>query len=965
MIKILRLSGTRLVKIIDGNSEYFLDLEDNDDYNVYEQLIDGDSEFSIKTVNKSNDNYDELLNEANAYMLSRAGVNPDQDYASNPSTADDAMDDQHQDPAEEQGGIPFSADDQPVNEPPVDDVIVDEDELLDDDERKLLNRIKRSVSAHKKGVVITSAVVAAAVLAGGAGFAIAKNAKNTSKLSQKASASDASEKHSDENILEVLVKNKGLDKAIEEVFKDNAAAKEFYGTLYTALHNFNLNASGADFVLNKDKDSNSALRFTYEEIMSAMLALNDYSEEELYQIFGNTELKKEKLVEDYQSFLEKVIIYSMNGKKALGVDKLVRNSSNKILVRQFESAISAFNQNVNSDNANRIIKYFDYYIADTSNHYVFDKDIFAINNMDSKVFENFKNSGLNRYELDNTSSNYVRNLCIKMVSGFRFANSQGDYKKYRTLNLDSANFDELFSSNKGSHVRKGGSLEDYFVAGDSDNSEIKSSMMPIVDTLGCSDNLVYEHLESIVNSLKSIQDKQNSRQQLLSGELIDLDEFDLADAVLDGLSSSEKSQIESKESTKKLAIKYADIITVQNDAIKLLLNKYFSEFESKTFEYNHKLLDQTGKETLNFNDLDELFNNRIRGYTKVADDNKSVEKGDSSQTRESVTTRTTTNTEKVDKKDLTQEEKKEAEKQEKEIDKNTYQVTINGKTFDSGDKSRAAKQGYDDAVKYANAEVGSYSHADIVWVINSEKSVVINTDETLFDIAVNTYAFKGVAITSSDSQIQARLASDLAKFKNNNNAGLASSYEEGWLGAINQILSTAVNKGAIVRSEAEAEYQKALEEANKKDNDNNNNNNNNSDNNNYSNENNGNEGNNTGNNSGENNSGTTSDDDERTEELDFSDNGSTDEPAGPADPESIDGIDVENVDENMNPHIPTSVEGFEDVYDPDGTYDFGQRNATGEVSDEESVDYTGWEEVYEDFGKTDEEEEYVKVLTMY
>ena len=105
---------------------------------------------------------------------------------------------------------------------------------------------------------------------------------------------------------------------------------------------------------------------------------------------------------------------------------------------------------------------------------------------------------------------------------------------------------------------------------------------------------------------------------------------------------------------------------------------------------------------------------------------------------------------------------------------------------------------------------GSYKHGDIINRVNPEYPSVVPVDETLFDIAVNSYAFNGTAINSSDSQIQARLASDIAKF---GNSEYTDAYKEGWLQGIEQVLSSAISQGAIVRSEAEELYKQAQQAA--------------------------------------------------------------------------------------------------------------------------------------------------------
>ena len=818
MVVIERIIGTDYCRVITKDGESFLDLSVQEDKREYERIINeaDKDELQIGHISLMDSNYEDMKKRAEEFC------NPGVAFSDGPideteeeleNTPEEISEEDTEEISEELPEENFediSEDD--LEENIEEDHLDEEEEIFEDldqpeeederERRRVERSVRRSIAKHSKGLKIIAGVALLASIVG-IGYSCSRK---QNKTKQQALANNESSR-SIADTLQNVYTNQGMAEAINRAFANNETAKEFYTTLYETLNTLNLNASKDSFVNGADKDANVAMRFTYKEVLSAMLALNDYTEEDLYKIFGNTELNKEELVENYENFINKMIIYSMNAKEPSGVDRLIKDEGNKTLVKLFDSAIATFNKNVNHENADRIIRYFDYYVIQTSNKNVYDKDIASINSYTSDEFASYKASTSDRKTLDDKTSDFVRHLVINMVQGYMNANSQGEYKDYRIVSSEPSNFDNLFTSDRYAQVQKGTNMEDYY-AKENDKD------LSIVETAGCTTEKVITHLGNIVDSLNTIQKSQNDRLLALATELVDSKKSDLADLAIDGLTEEEKDQIASDKQGKDIIAKYFDIITVDNTAIDFMLGKGFEQFEQKTFKYGDV------NEQTTYNDFAQLFNTRVRGYTKVSVDNKNVNGLDS--TKEEAKTETRTETKEVSESELTPEEKASAEKQKDEIDKNEYQVSIGEKTFDQGEASRAAKAGWEDATNYAVNETGSYKHGEIINRINPDYPTVVPVDETLFDIATNTYAFNGVAITSSDSQIQARLASDITKYANSD---YKDSYKEGWLQGIEQVLSSAVSQGALVRSEAEELYrqaQQAAEEKNSKSNNNSN-----------------------------------------------------------------------------------------------------------------------------------------------
>ena len=732
--------------------------------------------------------------------------------------------------------------------------------------------------ALKVGAIVAGSAAGLAALTAG-GCALIKNHK--AKV-----ATNNTNTNTNTSIDDLDITDENFNEIINERFANNESARVFYTALRDSLVSMNYAAAGPNFVVEKDKETLSVLRFNHNEIMAAMIALNNYSAQELQDIFGDYPLSKEEVFENYKSFINKMSIYYMNAKEPLGISSLIRDEANRTLFEQFESAIITFNGDLSNKNADNIIRLFEYYIVQSSTDYVYTADINEINNMSSAEFDAYVKKmnadgkdSTDRLELDTVTAPFVKHLIINMVQSYRNANSQADYKTYRTVSSTAGNFDKLFTTDPLAQVQKGQVLDEYFTRADEES-------LSIIETVGCETSKVEKHINTSVDALSELQSKTRTE---IAALLADAGLSDLADKVLDGISKEEYQELRANDKASEIL----DSKLGSSELESLLLTVTFSKFDDETFELKHGYMDESGKGILRGDDaaLATLFNNRVRGLEKI----KGATSYDSTQKENSTSTTVVTQTteSEVDYSDLNDEEKASVKDQEEEIKDNTYQVIIDDKTFDQGDASKAAKAGWEDGTSYANN--GSYSYHDVINNVNPDAPSVVPTNGSLFNTAANAYAFEGVVISTSDSQIQSRLSSDLAKYVSSNSGDYSDSYKEGWLLGVQQVLDAAVREGALLRSEAEEEYRKAKDAVDKL-------------------------------NNGQ---------DEEKED---------DQTVGTTEKEDdFDGLDLYDPDDEiLNPPILDSVDGIDDVYDPefDGTDNSYIAFTEEPTFDDEYVAYT-------------------------
>ena len=647
------------------------------------------------------------------------------------------------------------------------------------------------------------------------------------------------EKQIDNNKTDVIndidYDNATIDYLLNVLPTDNAR-RVFFETVDSVLESVNkITLDKEVFALDADKDA--VLEFTTDEIISAMLVLNNYSQDELKEIFGNYELDSDKILSNYQSFATKMSIYAMNGKAPSTISNLITNEENRNWFESLENAIVKFNKKQNNKNADKLIRTFAYFYTHGIN-------------------------GTDNLENDESSLNGVKNLALNMMKGYYDANTQNEYREYLTVSTAPSDFDDKYRDNELSQVQKGETLK--FYLNEADNGV-------------CTISVIKNNIESLVNNLRDGQSEYDMVIMNFSEAILDSDNVELAKDVLEeGLSKDVLSAFDNASGKTKNIL---ELYRTELAGIDSALPSYLQIVTALNREYGP------------FEEVkdDVLYNNRIRGVEKIdsiTNSNSITKEEWNSMSKEEkkeyakengtvVSTKKENKKEKVDYEDLTPSEKQEADKQKEQLN----EVQIGEETY-KGDTTSAAKQGFKDATSYAE-EKGAYNHADVYNKVNPKYPTKVPTNGTLSNIAQVAYAFNNETITINDSQIQARLAKDVAAYKKTTkDEEMIKAYKSAWISAMNQKLSSAISQGKVLRKQAEEEYEKAQEAVNKK---------------------------NESNTKGE----TTTKKEEQTA------NKKEEETTKDNTPVVTEKENENVVDPNLNPDIADSDEGFEDIYDED------------------------------------------------
>lgn len=514
--------------------------------------------------------------------------------------------------------------------------------------------------------------------------------------------------------------NKSFESLMNSMKKDDER-RVFAENVFSVTEALNSKALDKN-VFALEEDGEATLHFTYDEVAAAKLVLNNYTSEEMYEIFGTDEIDTNDIMAKYQSFTTKMSLYAMNGKAPSGVASLIENEANRTWFEKIENSIVEFNKEPNSTNADKVIRTFAYFY----NH--------GINGSDGIEIEK-----------DEATLACVKNLAFNMIRGYRDANGEKDYQQYLVVSTEPGSFDDQHRTNEDSQVQKGERLSDH---------------IKIAESGPCTIQNVRSHIESLV-------------ERLATGRIEKKDK-------------KEKSSRPSYTEIRKAA--------------------------ASTIGSNMKTKD------------DVLYMNRIRGlirinskdgseYTvskKVWDKMTPEERLDFAKKNGKVISNTKkTTTEKIDKSELTDKEKEEADKQK------TYEV--NGHRFNSVETAEAYKQGYLAAHNYANEE-GAYKHSAIYNAIDVDNPYVVLEEDagTLNDVVKNRYAYEKRETLLTDSQIQRRLEKEVKNYRNsgsNVNDNMVNAFMLGLTDGISDALEADMKNGELERKEAERLYKEAQEEA--------------------------------------------------------------------------------------------------------------------------------------------------------
>lgn len=317
-----------------------------------------------------------------------------------------------------------------------DDEVENEDEL---DTRA--DKLEKNYNKKKAAAKIAIGVAAGVLGATGIAAAVTSCNKNTNKNKNEEST------------------NKSFESLMNSMKKDDER-RVFAENVFSVTEALNSKALDKN-VFALEEDGEATLHFTYDEVAAAKLVLNNYTSEEMYEIFGTDEIDTNDIMAKYQSFTTKMSLYAMNGKAPSGVASLISNEANRTWFEKIENSIVEFNKAPNSTNADKVIRTFAYFY----NH--------GINGSDG-------------IENDEATLACVKNLAFNMICGYRDANGEKDYQQYLVVSTEPGSFDDQYRTNKESQVQKGERLSDH---------------IKIAESGPCTIQNVRSHIESLVERL--------------------------------------------------------------------------------------------------------------------------------------------------------------------------------------------------------------------------------------------------------------------------------------------------------------------------------------------------------------------------------------------------------------------------------------------------------------------------------
>lgn len=308
----------------------------------------------------------------------------------------------------------------------------------DEDSKDIEEKLEKKYDNKNKAII---AAIIGGTVAAGAGIAAIANScdRNTGK--------------------ETDFTNKSFESLMNSMKKDDER-RVFAENVFSVTETLNSKALDKN-VFALEEDGEATLHFTYDEVAAAKLVLNNYTSEEMYEIFGTDEIDTNDIMAKYQSFTTKMSLYAMNGKAPSGVASLIENEANRTWFEKIENSIVEFNKAPNSTNADKVIRTFAYFY----NH--------GINGSDG-------------IENDEATLACVKNLAFNMIRGYRDANGEKDYQQYLVVSTEPGSFDDQYRTNKESQVQKGEKLDDH---------------IKIAESGPCTIQNVRSHIESLVERL--------------------------------------------------------------------------------------------------------------------------------------------------------------------------------------------------------------------------------------------------------------------------------------------------------------------------------------------------------------------------------------------------------------------------------------------------------------------------------
>lgn len=596
--------------------------------------------------------------------------------------------------------------------------------------------------------------------------------------------------------------NQTLEDLLNQMSEEQRA---FFESSFKAVETFNNNAvKDGNFALDKD---NSTLHMTVDEGIALNIIMNNYSSDDLYDIFGTVGYDATNIMNLARSAYGKLSTYYMNAKEASGLSQLINDEASREFFEKHENAVIEFNNNPSVELADEVIKgmYSDYTYNGANGEYakinndgvawfattpVFGYELANRNVPEflkttdglllNQVTTNELLTGINEEvdvdimdELDNKS------LCAAVTAQTKDKISALTMKQNIASTIIETNAkDELVEG-----LRESGNIS---LANKVLSSDMTPELLKEVSQVNSKANELVDEYNSRVSSLKEKEAKIVAVTRLAQEKYNSKEEIDIADLV--------NNRFRSPLVVEKVPVvdTTPGVTTEEEKKEQLREDLYVGEDEKGTPVYDGDKLNELPQE-----EKEEFIKDNgviVNQETTVIEE------------------------EKVEFEELTPVE------QEKVVDMEAVLREI--ETL----KNDLIVKGVDDAIDYTET-VGAYRYnGRIVIPFNGQE--LDTSDMTLFNIAAYDAAFGTSGI--DDNQIQSRINRDAEKVVNELNSlsndakeyleekygsnwredFIEESYKYGYTEQIKGSLAEAVKLGAQIRQTAEEEYNKAQEALN-------------------------------------------------------------------------------------------------------------------------------------------------------
>ena len=262
------------------------------------------------------------------------------------------------------------------------------DEELDEDYYSKID--EEEINNKKFGIgAVGLAAAAGAGIAGAAGYAIgnkmfSNKVETQMKVNQSKQLDEKLEKERLKESLdeinnayenETLNNEERSEYSILDFDMSNASQiqKEFLNSTAALITKFHEQTHKENnFRLTEDNEH--YLDLTLDEAISLNIMLNDYSQKELFEIFGSHKFDSAKIQNSVNSAYTKFATYYMNAKEKSGLSDIIKDEKKKAFFENIENSVLKFNQNSTIENATEVHRqaYYKYITSGASNEYAND-----------------------------------------------------------------------------------------------------------------------------------------------------------------------------------------------------------------------------------------------------------------------------------------------------------------------------------------------------------------------------------------------------------------------------------------------------------------------------------------------------------------------------------------------------------------------------------------------------------------